>query len=659
MSGTARGVHAIASYLHVPDHNQRPPERLAGVTTECVRKRSGNRLQRFVDSARPVGNARRRVRDPRSSRPREAEQRFIDVPDRRVVRAQRRTGGGRCAPPPARRAPRGARRHVPEGRLLAVGPVRVLHGARSTARRWCRCQVGARPRRGQGRSPRSRAVDRAERDALAAAFAATGALQCGFCTPGHPRAGRQGAARQEGQRPRPRDRGPPPRRPPVPVHRLREDPRRGRGARRRASRDPGRPCPAASATSGTRYEGSRAGPRRQGLHRRHPARRDAARRRRTSADHARADVVRIDTTAAEAAARRRAGAHRRRRPRRARASASSTRTGRCSSPRAGARPTSATCSRSSWPRTGRPPGRPPQLVEVDYDVARARSPTRSPRSTTPRTRCGASTATCCRARPTPAATSTPRFAGQRPRRPRGVPDPAHRARLPRARVDRSPSRAPTARLHVYSGGQGVWDDRDQIASVLGIERDQVTVELVSQRRRVRRQGGHAQPGARPRWPPGSLGRPVKCTLTREESLLVHPKRHPIRIEAEAGVRRRRAAHRAAGPHGRRLGPLRSVGHEGARAGGRPRVRARTTCPTIDVEAVAARTNNPVCGAFRGFGANQAQFAMEGAARPAGRAGRHPRLGDPRPQRRSRPARCGARARSWTTAARGAGAASTR
>ncbi len=35
-------------------------------------------------------------------------------------------------------------------------------------------------------------------------------------------------------------------------------------------------------------------------------------------------------------------------------------------------------------------------------------------------------------------------------------------------------------------------------------------------------------------------------------------------------------------------------------------------PAIDVEAVAVRTNNPVCGAFRGFGANQAQFAMEGA-----------------------------------------------
>jgi len=44
-------------------------------------------------------------------------------------------------------------------------------------------------------------------------------------------------------------------------------------------------------------------------------------------------------------------------------------------------------------------------------------------------------------------------------------------------------------------------------------------------------------------------------------------------------------------------------------------------PAIDVEAVAARTNNPVCGAFRGFGANQAQFAMEGVMdRLAERAG---------------------------------------
>ncbi|MEY4361606.1 MAG: hypothetical protein RL391_912, partial [Actinomycetota bacterium] len=34
-------------------------------------------------------------------------------------------------------------------------------------------------------------------------------------------------------------------------------------------------------------------------------------------------------------------------------------------------------------------------------------------------------------------------------------------------------------LHVYSGGQGVWDDRNDIARVLGIDTDQVTVELVT------------------------------------------------------------------------------------------------------------------------------------------------------------------------------------
>ncbi len=34
-------------------------------------------------------------------------------------------------------------------------------------------------------------------------------------------------------------------------------------------------------------------------------------------------------------------------------------------------------------------------------------------------------------------------------------------------------------------------------------------------------------------------------------------------------------------------------------------------PAVDVSAIAARTNNLICGAFRGFGANQAQFAMDG------------------------------------------------
>ncbi|MEN8238765.1 MAG: molybdopterin cofactor-binding domain-containing protein, partial [Actinomycetota bacterium] len=38
---------------------------------------------------------------------------------------------------------------------------------------------------------------------------------------------------------------------------------------------------------------------------------------------------------------------------------------------------------------------------------------------------------------------------------------------------------PDGSLYVYSGGQGVWDDRDQIAALLAIDPEAVTVELVS------------------------------------------------------------------------------------------------------------------------------------------------------------------------------------
>ncbi len=37
-------------------------------------------------------------------------------------------------------------------------------------------------------------------------------------------------------------------------------------------------------------------------------------------------------------------------------------------------------------------------------------------------------------------------------------------------------------LHVYSGGQGIWDDRNDIAKLLGLTNEQVTVELVSKDR---------------------------------------------------------------------------------------------------------------------------------------------------------------------------------
>lgn len=164
-------------------------------------------------------------------------------------------------------------------------------------------------------------------------------------------------------------------------------------------------------------------------------------------------------------------------------------------------------------------------------------------------------------------------------------------------------------LHVYSGGQGIWDDRNDIAAVLGLERDQVTVELVT--------NGGAFGGkedlsnqahtALAAW---LLQRPVKCTLSRVESLIMHAKRHPIHMEYTAGCDAQGKL---------RALRVRAVGDSGAYASVGMKVLERMAghasgpyhVPAIDVSAVAVRTNNPVCGAFRGFGANQAQFAMEG------------------------------------------------
>ncbi len=164
-------------------------------------------------------------------------------------------------------------------------------------------------------------------------------------------------------------------------------------------------------------------------------------------------------------------------------------------------------------------------------------------------------------------------------------------------------------LHVYSGGQGVWDDRDSIAAILAVDTSMVTVELVSNggafggKEDLSNQG-HAALAA---W---WLNRPVKVTNTREQSLRMHAKRHPIRMEYEAGAD---ANGKLTALRARMIGdsgPYASVGMKVLeRAAGH--ASGPYHLPAIDVHATAVRTNNPVCGAFRGFGANQAQFAMEG------------------------------------------------
>jgi CO/xanthine dehydrogenase Mo-binding subunit len=105
------------------------------------------------------------------------------------------------------------------------------------------------------------------------------------------------------------------------------------------------------------------------------------------------------------------------------------------------------------------------------------------------------------------------------------------------------------------------------------------------------------------------GRPVKMVYSREESFFGHVHRHPARMEYEHGATR-------AG----RLVYVRArvVLDGGAYASSSTAVvsnSATFACgpydvPNARIDAVVAYTNNPPCGAMRGFGAVQVAFAHE-------------------------------------------------
>ena len=165
------------------------------------------------------------------------------------------------------------------------------------------------------------------------------------------------------------------------------------------------------------------------------------------------------------------------------------------------------------------------------------------------------------------------------------------------------------RLHIYSQGQGVFDDQRQIASVLGIDPERVFVELVS--------NGGAFGGKEDMSIQGQTallawltGVPIKLTLTRPESFRIHPKRHPITLTYKIGCD---AEGHIVAVKADIIGDKGAYASVGAkvleRAGGHCTGPYRV--PAIEMESLAVYTNNPPCGAMRGFGANQAAFAIEG------------------------------------------------
>ncbi len=163
-------------------------------------------------------------------------------------------------------------------------------------------------------------------------------------------------------------------------------------------------------------------------------------------------------------------------------------------------------------------------------------------------------------------------------------------------------------VHVYSQGQGVHEDQRQIAEVLGLKSEDVIVELVTTGGAF---GGKEDLSCQAQTAVASflLKKPVKTVLTREQSLLMHPKRHPMTMNYEVG----------ADENGKLTAvKLRLTADSGAYAsvGAKVVERAAGHCcgpyyvPHVDVDAKSVYTNNPPCGAMRGFGVNQTSFAIE-------------------------------------------------
>src|SRR5262249_3561398 len=88
-------------------------------------------------------------------------------------------------------------------------------------------------------------------------------------------------------------------------------------------------------------------------------------------------------------------------------------------------------------------------------------------------------------------------------------------------------------LHFLTQGQGIFDDRRQVAKVMGWPIERISAELVSNGGAF---GGKEDMSVQAQtalcaW---LVKMPIKCVLTREESMRLHPKRHPVRISLKVG-----------------------------------------------------------------------------------------------------------------------------
>ncbi len=163
-------------------------------------------------------------------------------------------------------------------------------------------------------------------------------------------------------------------------------------------------------------------------------------------------------------------------------------------------------------------------------------------------------------------------------------------------------------ITVYTGSQGIYDEQREISELLGLPKHLVRTisKYVGGGFGGKEDMSVQHHAALLSW---YTKKPVKVTLSRKESIIVHPKRHAMEITATTSCDE--------------LGNITAfkasiVADTGAYAslGGPVLQRACThaagpyRCPNVDIEGMAVYTNNPPGGAFRGFGVTQSVFASE-------------------------------------------------
>ena len=163
-------------------------------------------------------------------------------------------------------------------------------------------------------------------------------------------------------------------------------------------------------------------------------------------------------------------------------------------------------------------------------------------------------------------------------------------------------------LVLYTGGQSIYDEQREISGLLGIKPEKIRVKsmLVGGGFGGKEDMSVQHHAALVAW---LTKRPVKIKFSRQESILVHPKRHAMEIDIttacdENGIITAVKADIISdtGAYASLGGPVlqRACTHAGG----------PYNFQNIEVHGRAVYTNNPPAGAFRGFGVPQSNFAME-------------------------------------------------